>query len=116
MNLIEEFERVSHFYVADCVSYFVKGPTPMTVAKAKGWARFIKGEKRKRFDIWVISYANGEKELYLHLSGCKPAMKPNPSVSDIIGAFEKAEAKKRKDVVLTAFPKPELYEQLKLFY
>jgi len=116
MNIIEEFERISRFYIDEYVSYFVKGPTPMTVAKAKGWAKFVKGEKRKRYDIWVISYANGEKELYLHLSGCKPVKQPNPSVADIINAFEKAEAKKRHDVVLDrSVPKAVLYEQLTLF-
>lgn len=117
MNLIEEFEKVAKFYICETISYFVKGPSAMRIAKAKGWCKFTKGQKRKRYDIWIIRYADGNTELYVHVSGMRPVKSLNPTIGDIVSAFDTVDAKKRKDICLMkdALPSLQVYEQLRLF-
>lgn len=116
MDVIEEFDRIANFYVCYSVSYYVQGPIPMRVAKAKGWSVTARGEKRRRYDLWIIEYTDGVKELYRHVSGMKPEMFPSPTVGDIIAAFDSVKAKTRKDVIIRKAEPKEVYEQLRLFY
>lgn len=116
MGMVEDFDKIAGFYICSTVVCFVKGPRAMRIAKAKGWSKAAKGQKRQRYDLWIIEYTDGVRELYRHVSGKKPEMLPSPTLSDIISAFRSVDAKPRKDVTIIESEPVEYCEQMKLFY